>query len=256
MLDKEHLFGQSKFSAKTVAALLVLALAGMLGNHFTLWLFPGVEILFGSIAVLIAARTLGLYWALAVGAVSVIPLVAVSHHPFGPLLYGGEAIALSFACRYSQRNIVALDGIYWLLIGMPATWLLNDWVGGGDSGMAAYYALRNGVNGIGNALAAYLVIQLPTLLGWSSRNGRKISLRQAIFTLLVAAALMPTLVLTASSIRHQQVMIEANIGRELKFLSEELVRELRGHSDPAEMAEELKAHDRHGETPLAVLDRA
>ncbi|MHB1292029.1 MAG: ATP-binding protein [Sulfuricella sp.] len=256
MPDKKLLLGQSKFSAQAVATLLVLAAAGALGNHFTLWLFPGVEILFGSIAVLIAARTLGLYWALAVGAVSVIPLVAVWHHPFGPLLYGGEAIAMGFACQYSRRNIVALDGFYWLLIGMPATWLLNYWVGGGDSSMAAYYALRNGVNGIGNALAAYLVIQLPTLLGLSPHNAQKLSLRQAIFTLLVAAALMPTLVLTASSIRHQQVMIEANIGRELKFLSEELVRELRGHSDPAEMAEELKAHDRHGETPLTVLDRA
>ena len=256
MPDKELLFRQSKFSLKAVAALLVLALAGMLGNHFTLWLFPGVEILFGSIAVLIAARTLGLFWALMVGAVSIIPLVAVWHHPFGPLLYGGEAIAMSVACHYSRRNIVVLDGIYWLLIGVPATWLLNVWVGTGDSSMATYYALRNGVNGIGNALAAHLIIQLPTLLGWSSHNRQKISLRQAIFTLLVALALMPALVLTASSIRLQQGMIEGNIGRELRFLSEEMVRELRGHSDPAEMTEELKAHDFQGQMILTVLDRA
>lgn len=256
MPDKKLLLGQSKISVQAVAALLVLALAGALGNHFTLGLFPGVEILFGSIALLIAARTLGLFWALAVGAVSIIPLIAVSHHPFGPLLYGGEAVALSFACQYSRRNIVALDGIYWLLIGMPATWLLNYWAGGGDSGMATYYALRNGVNGIGNALAAYLVIQLPTVLCWSSHNGQKISLRQAIFTLLVASALMPTLVLTALGIRHQQGMIEANIGRELKFLSGELVRALGAHSDPEEMVKGLKARDRHGETALTVLDRA
>jgi len=136
MPDKKLLLGQSKFSAQAVAALLVLALAGTLGNHFTLELFPGVEILFGSIAMLIAARTLGLFRALAVGAVSIIPLVAVSHHPFGLLLYGGEAVALSFACQYSQRNIVALDGIYWLLIGMPATWLLYYWVGSDDSNLA------------------------------------------------------------------------------------------------------------------------
>lgn len=246
----------SRFSAQAVAALLVLAAAGALGNHFTLGLFPGVEILFGSIAVLIAARTLGLFGALAVGAVSIIPLVAVWHHPFCPYLYGGEAIALGFACRYSRRNIVALDGIYWLLIGMPATWLLNYWAGSGDSSMAGYYALRNGVNGIGTALAAYLAMQLPALLGWLPHNGQKISLRQAIFTLLVASALMPTLVLTASGIRQQQGTIEANIGRELRFLSEELVRELGVRSDPAEMVEELKVHDRHGETPLTVLDRA
>jgi PAS domain S-box-containing protein len=256
MLDKDLLFGQSKFSAKALAALLGLAAAGALGNHFTLWLFPGVEILFGSIAVLITARTIGLFGALAVGAVSIIPLVDVWHHPFGTFLYGGEAVVLSFACLYSRRNIVALDGIYWLLIGMPATLLLNYWVGSGDSGMAAYYALRNGVNGISNAMVAYLVIQLPTLMGWSSHNGQKISLRQATFTLLVGAALMPTLVLIASSIRHQQGMIEDNISRELKFLSEEMLHEFEGHIGPAEMAKELKALGRRGEVPLTVIDRA
>ncbi|GEM_PF-2369626 len=256
MLDNKLLLGQSKFSAQAVVALLVLAFAGALGNHFTLWLFPGVEILFGSIAVLIAARTLGLFWTLAVGAISIIPLVAVWHHPFGPLLYGGEAVALSVACHYNRRNIVALDGFYWLLIGMPATWLLNVLVGSGDSDMAAYYALRNGINGIGNALVALLIIQLPILLGGSSNKGQKITLRQAVFTLLVAAALMPTIALTASSIRQQQGMLEANIDRELGFISEEVERELRGHSDPAEMVEELKAHDFHGQMTLTVLDRA
>jgi hypothetical protein len=255
MSDKKLLLGPYGFSAKAVAAFLVLAATAALGNHFTLWLFPGVELLFGSIAVLIAARALGLFWALLVGAVSIIPLVSVWHHPFGPILYGGEAVVLSFVCHYSRRNAFVLDGFYWLLIGMPATWLLNYWAGSGDSSMAAYYALRNGVNGIGNALVAYLLIQLPVLLGVSSHDGRKISLRHAVFTVLVAAALIPTLVLTASGIRHRQGMIEANISRELTFLSEEMVRELEAHPDPKEMAEELKLHDRHGETPLTVLDR-
>ncbi|GAO35168.1 hypothetical protein SCT_0552 [Sulfuricella sp. T08] len=256
MSDKNLLFWRSKYSVKAVAAFLVLAAAGTLGNHFSLWLFPGVEILFGSIAVLVAARTLGLFWALVVGAVSIIPLVAVWHHPFGPLLYGGEAVVLSLACHYSRRNIVAMDAVYWLLIGMPATWLLNYWLGTGDSSLATYYALRNGVNGIGNALAAHLIIQLPTLLGGSSPGGHKISLRQAIFSLLLASALGPLLMLSASNIRNQQGIIEANIDRDLRFISEELVRELRGHSDPAEITEELKAHDRHGEAPITVLDRA
>ncbi|MDP2878379.1 MAG: ATP-binding protein, partial [Sulfuricella sp.] len=156
----------------------------------------------------------------------------------------------------SRRNIVALDSIYWLLICMPATWLLNVWVGSGDSDMATYYALRNGANGIGNALVAYLAIQLPILLGGAAHNRQKISLRQALFAVLVAAALMPTLALTASGIRHQQGVIEANISRELRFLSEEMMRELEAHPDPKEMAEVLKLHDRHGETPLTVLDRA
>lgn len=250
------LSGQSMFSPRAVAAVLVLAAAGALGNYFTLWLFPGVEILFGSIAVLIAARTLGLFWALVVGTVSVIPLVAVWHHPFGPILYGGEAVVLSFACQFSRRNIVTLDAIYWLLIGMPATWLLNYWVGSGDSSMATYYALRNGVNGIVDALIALLIIQLPTMLGWSSQKGQKISLRQAVFTLLFTSALVPILVLTASNIRQQQGMIEANISRDLGFFSEELLRELPGYPDPAEMARELQAHDYHGQMILTVLDKA
>jgi len=256
MSDNALLLGNLRFSVKSAAALLGLALAGALGNHFSLWLFPGVEILFGSIAVLIAARTYGLFWALAVGAVSIIPLVAVWHHPFGPFLYGGEAIAMGLACRYSRHNLVGLDSVYWLLIGMPATWMLNVWVGSGDADMAIYYAIRNGVNGIVNALIALLLMQLPAMLGLFPHSAQKVSLRQAIFTLLFTSALVPILVLSVSNIRHQQGMIEASISRDLGYLAEELVRELQGHSDLAEMTEELKAHDDHGRIKLTVLDQA
>lgn len=174
MLDKELLFGQSKFSAQAVAVLLILAIAGALGNHFALGLLPGIEILFGSIAVLIVIHAFGPVWGVAAAIVSVLPILSTWHHPFGLVLYVGEALAVGLAYRRTGRDIALLDGYYWLFVGMPATGFLSVYFGEhGNTNMAAYFMVRNGANGVANALVASLILSfLPCSASFMRAKGR------------------------------------------------------------------------------------
>lgn len=268
MLDKELLFGQSKFSAKAVAALLVLAAAAALGNYFTLGLLPGIEILFGSIAVLIVIQVFGPVWGVAVAIVSVFPILSAWHHPFGLVLYVGEALAVGLAYRRSGRDVALLDGYYWLFIGMPATWFLGVYFGAhGNANTAAYFMLRNGANGVANALVASLILQLPALLGQSHADEKKIPLRRVMFSLLVSSAVVPALLLTVVSIRQQQGVVETMVLRELENTAAHLLRERASRSGQPEgvflpslnqtgiAANDLRRHSRDGETPVTLLDR-
>jgi PAS domain S-box-containing protein len=260
MLDKELLFGQSKFSAQAVAVLLILAIAGALGNHFALGLLPGIEILFGSIAVLIVIHAFGPVWGVAAAIVSVLPILSTWHHPFGLVLYVGEALAVGLAYRRTGRDIALLDGYYWLFVGMPATGFLSVYFGEhGNANMAAYFMVRNGANGLANALVASLILQLPALLGQFHAGKRKIPLRRVIFSLLVSSAVVPALLLTVVSIRQQQDVVETMVLRELENTAAHLLRERASRSGQGQAgigANDLRRHSRDGETPVTLLDRS
>lgn len=244
-------------SVTKLVIVMLLAMAAALGNYFTLWLFPGVEILFGSIAVLVAIRFFGPYWGLAVAFASVLPVYASWHHPFGPLLYSAEALAVGVAFRFASRNFVLLDVVYWLLIGMPATWLMHYLAGTVSGEVAAYFALRNGINALANACMAYLLVQIPVMFGLLASE-RKTSLRQIVFNLLLASALVPAMLLTVLDIRRQQDVIEAAVARELKAISAQLERESADHGGQSyqDVSSQLRLHDRDGLTPITLLDAA
>jgi PAS domain S-box-containing protein len=267
MLDKKLLFGQSKFSAQAVAVLLILAVAGALGNHFTLGLLPGIEILFGSIAVLMVIHAFGPVWGVAAAIVSVLPIISTWHHPFGLVLYVGEALVVGLAYRRSGRDVALLDGYFWFFIGMPATWFLSFYFGAhGNTNTAVYFMLRNGANGVANALVASLILQLPALLGQSRGDEKKTSLRRVMFSLLVSSAVVPALFLTVANIRQQQSMVETMVMRELENTSTHLLREWASRPGQlegapvslgqSEIANELRLHDRDWDTQVTLLDRS
>lgn len=267
MPDKKLLPGQSKFSAKAASTLLMLSVAGVLGNYFTLWLFPGVEILFGSIAVLIVIRLFGPVWGVAAAIASALPTVSSWQHPFGLFLCAAEALAVGLTYRRTGRDIASLDSYYWLFVGMPATWFLNVYFGEhGNVNTAVYFMLRNGANGVANALVASLILQLPVLLGQSRAGERKVPLRRVIFSLLVSSALVPALLLTVVNIRQQQRAVETMVLRELENTAAHLLRELSGRAGQpegvlmffgqTELANELRLHGRGGEAPVTLLDRS
>ncbi|MCE5182633.1 MAG: PAS domain S-box protein [Betaproteobacteria bacterium] len=251
-----------KLSAKSVVALLLLIIAGASGNYFTLRLFPGTEYLFGSIAVLLAIRLFGPAWGMVVAAISVLPFALSGHQPIWLILFGAEALAVGLAYRFSRYNVALLSGIYWVLVGMPATWLLHRHFGG--DGVAIYFVLRNGVNGIINAFLAGLILQLPALLGWSFTEENKIPLRRVVFTLLVSSALVPALLLTVVSIRQQHAIVEGGLVREFEIATVAVFNDLAGDaglqegklttSDYSRIARILWRHSRNGELRITLLE--
>ncbi len=197
---------------KTVIHLLLFTLAAIVGNVFNLPLFWGIQALFGSIAVLLVIRFHGARWGVAVALVSGAASALLLQNPHIMLVQVGEAIVLGLAFRRLSDNLVLLDGLFWLLLGMPLTAALAYVASGGA--MPLILALHAGINGVFNALAAGLLTQAILLWRWRGvSHGREssLTLRQLLFTLLVSSALAPALLMMVLDARHQYDVMQVGI---------------------------------------------
>lgn len=130
----------SNHPAKNALILIILAAAGLAGNYFRITLFFGVDILFGSIAVLVALHIYGIFWG------TLIALFASSYtyvlwgHPYAIVIFTCEALFVGVFLNRKTQNMIILDGIFWVFIGIPMVWLLYSGVMNMDSTAKAYHA--------------------------------------------------------------------------------------------------------------------
>jgi PAS domain S-box-containing protein len=222
LLQKIH-----KKLASAWPAWALLVPASFAGNYFSLWFYSGVEIYFGSIAVLVAVRLFGPGWgvlaALGAGAATVV----LWHHPYDLILYLCEALAVGLMCRRQSGNLVLSDGLFWLFAGMPLTWLLYYFGAASGETMAAFFMLQKAINGGVNALIASLVVYFASFSGWLKKGGmeRPVSLRQTLFSLLVASAMVPALVITVLDGRAQWSLIEQSTRDRLQTVAANIARD-------------------------------
>ncbi|MEA5470402.1 response regulator [Spirulina sp. 06S082] len=213
--------------------LILLIVAGYLGNYFHLTLFFSVDFLFGSIAVLIIAYFYGIFW----GAIA--SLIASSwtyfawDHPYAIVTFTCEVLFVAILMRRTRQNIVFLDGLYWLCLGMPLVGLFYGAVLPVSINGTILIALKQAVNGIFNAIVAYLLItyfpfkKLPhktqIILNKNSQLKRGISFQQTIFILLIAFVFFPTLLLTILNGREALKTLEREVKIELEATSTPLI---------------------------------
>jgi hypothetical protein len=103
--------------------LLILTVAGFAGNYFNLSLFFGVDFLFGSIAVLVVLALFGVGWGTVAAIIANSYTYFLLNHPYAAIILICEAVFVGLLLRRQRKNLLLLDGIYWLLIGMPLVWL-------------------------------------------------------------------------------------------------------------------------------------
>jgi len=214
---------------KLIALFLLFALVAIAGNYFSLQLYWGIPVLFGSMAVLVAIRFCGAAWGLGVALVSAVATASLLHNPDIMLVQVGEALAVGLAFRRLSHNMVLLDGAFWLLLGMPFTALVQYWTLGSGSDIPLVMALCAGINGVFNVLMASLLVQALFLWRWfgiSSDREYSLTLRQLLFNLLVSSALMPALLVAVLDSRHQHGTMEHEIQDELKSLSKAVAEQL------------------------------
>ena len=184
-------------------ALFVLALLALAGNYFSLPLFFGVEFLFGSIFVLLAAHGLGASRGVLVALLAGLYTWLAWHHPYFLMVMLGEAIFVGLLLR-RWRNILLLDGVFWVVLGMPLFYFLLRQMLRLDGLEAGVIVLKSAVNGIFNALMASLLIKHFPALAWPGRprRARLISLRQAAFNIVVGCVLLPVFIFTIVECRR------------------------------------------------------
>ncbi|MEW6665882.1 MAG: ATP-binding protein [Thermodesulfobacteriota bacterium] len=202
----------------------LLMCGGLLGNYFTIPLFFGADFLFGSIAVLLVLYFYGLAWGMLAAVAAHSYTWFLWGHPFGFINFVSEALFVGIFLKRGRRNLLALDAVFWLLLGMPLAWLYHGVVMQMDATTATFIMLKQAINGVFSAMLISLAICLLPLgrLFQRSQSSTDISLQETLFDLLVMMVLLPTLFLTMLEARQAKESLEGEVIANLESTSANL----------------------------------
>ncbi|AIE73594.1 MULTISPECIES: hybrid sensor histidine kinase/response regulator [unclassified Synechocystis] len=204
-----------------------LLLAGYGGNYFRLHLFFGVDFLFGSIATLLVIVYFGLFWGLISAAIAGSYTLLIWHHGYALVVILLEALVVAIMLRQKQRNLVLLNSLFWLLIGMPLVYIFYHWGLNMTPVPARLVTLKQATNGIFNSLiASFLItsfgltnVTLPVLLKPTYPRWQRLSFEQTLFNLLVAFIFFPLLFVTVFNGQESFLEMEKQMAENLTSLS-------------------------------------
>lgn len=207
---------------------ILLLITGYLGNYFKYPFVFSVDFLFGSITVLMIVQLYGLAWGTFAAILASLHTIILWQHPYAVIIFTVEALFVGWGLKGKTNNLLLLDILYWLLMGMPLVWLFYAGFLGFESSYVVLIMLKQAVNGIFNALiASLLLVHLP-FYKWAQRPqfAKTISFEQTLFNLLVAFVFLPALILLAWDSRdattQQQKLVQTN----LQTISHDLVEEV------------------------------
>ncbi|MFP4491893.1 MAG: hypothetical protein ACLFNZ_10485, partial [Spirochaetaceae bacterium] len=182
-----------------MAGLVVLSLLSILGNYLHLPLFFNVDLIFGSIAAMVALHYYGPLWAVLVAAGGASYTYLLWNHPYAIVIFTCEMLFVAMAYKRGKENIILTDTLYWLVLGMPLVFFFYYLVMDMDLSSALLIMLKQSTNGIFNALLAVLIIYLAEHLfpGLSTKRGElTIPLSKTLFIAAVAFVFFPSLIIT------------------------------------------------------------
>lgn len=220
--------GNSSIPASTLL-LASLTLLAFLGNSLRVHPFPGMDFIFGSVAILLVIRYFGPTAGCVCAALAAIATYRLWGHPYNIMIYTLEAAFVGFLLKPGRRNILLLDGVFWLLLGLPLVWFIHHVVMGLELREALFVALTQSVNGIGNAMVAGVLVFLLSFrrppvaaLDYEARE----PFHEMLFNLIVAAVILPTLIITVLNWRHEEQHIENELINRLEGASRAFVEHL------------------------------
>ena len=213
--------------AGVTALLVLLAVAGNVAHAPLVF---GVSIIFGSVAVVLAVRLLGLWPAVLVGLAGGAYTWQLWGHPWAMLIFTAEALALGWLHRRGWRNLVLADLAYWLVLGMALVLLFYRGVMGMDLTAAMLIAVKQALNGVFNALVGVTIL-LALQFVWRGMSVfgtgpvRLVDvLFQALLTTMLVAGSVPVIVNSHVQNRH----LEENLQERLDELARRLAQRIEG----------------------------
>lgn len=244
--------------AKAIAT-LVLTLLAFAGNMLNLPLFFGVHFIFGSVAVMLAVKLLGLWPALWVALAGGAYTWVLWGHPYAMLTFTLEAIVVSLLYRRGVQNLVLADLFFWLLAGPTLVPLFYAGVLGMDTSSASMIALKQSLNGLFNALIAGILIKV---IVWRFQNGSvtwlpsRISLKELLFhallTLTLVAGATPVIIDSYTDKVEQEQRLSGQLKQVLNATTVRLQRQ--PDVSPLYISELLKYSLTTSVSGIALLD--
>ena len=136
----------------------VLLMAGYLGNYLSLPLFFGVDFIFGSIATLMVVVYYGSAWGILSALIAGSYTLILWKHPYALIILVLEAAFLGWRLRRRQNNLVLLDIVFWVFLGMPLVYIFYRFGVGMAKIPTSLVMVKQATNGIFNSLIASFLI--------------------------------------------------------------------------------------------------
>jgi signal transduction histidine kinase/CheY-like chemotaxis protein len=210
-------------SRSSFLLLAVLIALGYAGNYFKLPFGFGVDFLFGSIAVLVVVSLYGIWWGIAASLIASSYTIILWQHPYALIIFVCETLFVAWRLRRGNHQLLTIDMIFWVLIGMPLVCLFYGYI-------LKVGLVKQPVNGIFNALIASLILNYKPIYRWANSSPQKVTLffEQIILNLLVAFVLIPALTLMVvnnkAAMEQEQNTLIATLETSTQNLAAELLR--------------------------------
>lgn len=172
---------------------ILLALGALVGNAASVNLLFGVDLIFGSVAVVLAAMLLGVVPAVVVAVTGGAYTLLIWGHPYALVIFTAEALVVAGLYRYKKLNPVISDALFWVLVGVPLIYFFYSHVMAMPPEAVSTILFKQPINGLFNALIAGILVL--TLQFLSSPN--RLMPRQGIKTTEVLFYCFLTLILAA-----------------------------------------------------------
>ncbi|VEP14517.1 Two-component sensor histidine kinase [Hyella patelloides LEGE 07179] len=214
----------------SILLLAILIAAGYAGNYLSFPFGFGVDFLFGSITVLIVVRLYGIWWGTVASLIAGSYTIALWQHPYALIIFTCETLFVAWRLRRGNQNLLLIDMIFWLLIGMPLVWLFYGGILQVGAITTLIIVVKQAVNGIFDALVASLLLTYKPLYRWGnfSLRNANFSFEQILLNLLVAFVLIPALMLMFVSnrvaMKHEQNTLIATLDTSAQNMSAYLLR--------------------------------
>lgn len=170
----------------------LLAILAFTGNFLSLPLFYGVDLIFGSIATMIAVARLGTLNATLVAAMGGLYTWSLWGHPYAMLILTLEGLCVSLLYRKKIHNLVIADTIYWTFVGAPLVILFYHLPLNHDWTQTWLIALKQPLNGLFNTIiASFILYGIQIYQHKVSRPElNKIGIQSLLFNILLAMTLI------------------------------------------------------------------
>ncbi|MYL35163.1 EAL domain-containing protein [Pontibacillus yanchengensis] len=189
--------GKQAMIQKTLPLLFIVL--GYILSSFHVSLFLGVDFLFGSIVTVIVICVYGWKYGLLAGFISSLYTIILWGHPYAVIIFTVEAFFLGFLYeKRNYKNIVLLDGAYWLLIGAWVTLCLYHFVLDMSWIATILVTLKLMLNGVFNTLLASILVDITPFKRWVTRNNSKILLENVLFYSVLSLFLIPIIILVTN----------------------------------------------------------
>lgn len=209
------ILGSKVRSHRQLVGLILLLTMGFVGNYYRWTLFFDIDFIFGSIAVLIVVCLYGTRWGTFAGFIAGLCTYVIWKHPYTVITFTLEALFVGGIFHRqrnhrqkpnNQNNIVLIDALFWLVLGMPLVWFFYAILLRVDQTQALIILIKQPVNAIFNALVSSLLLTHFPIYRWVKRPPalNSLSLAQTLFNLLLAFVSAPTLILIVLA-SHQVV---------------------------------------------------